>query len=240
MEEAVDARAGDSPNGLVAVAVRFAMSSIGAKMVMALTGFALWGFMVVHLAANLQMFAGPDGVNSYGASLREMPALLWGARSGLIAAFVVHIASAIRCVRLNRAARPTAYAFAPRTPVRAPAVTMALTGLIVLSFLAYHIAHFTWRLTGPQPDLTVAFHGRQVHDVFSMVLAGFQVPWIAAFYVVGQLLLASHLSHGLYSMFQHLGLHGEKTWKPFVKTAAIRVAWGMCAAFCSIPLAVLL
>lgn len=239
MSDAMDARPQDTVEPLLDVVMRFARGSIGAKVVMAVTGVMLWGFILVHLAANLMVFAGPDTVNNYGASLRSAPALLWTARLGLIAAFGLHIFSAIRCARLNAEARPVAYAFAPRTPVRTAAVTMLLSGGTVLAFLLFHLAHFTWHVTHPEHVRTVMLYGREVTDVYTMVIKGFQVPWIAGFYIVGQVLLAGHLSHGLYSMFQHLGLYGQKTWTPFLKVAANTIAWGVCLAFCSIPLSIL-
>jgi succinate dehydrogenase / fumarate reductase cytochrome b subunit len=105
-----------------------------------------------------------------------------------------------------------------------------LSGAIVLAFFCYHIAHFTLRVTGPMPA---------GNDPYAMLVLGFQQWPIALLYILGQFLLAAHLSHGLYSMVQHLGLAG-KAWTPWAKGAALVIGYGLCAAFASIPLAVLL
>ena len=137
---------------------------------------------------------------------------------------------------LNRAARPVAYAFEPRTPARAAAKTMMLSGLVVLAYFAYHIAHFTWHVTGPQPA-TLLPDGH--YDAYTMLVLGFQQPLIAGLYIGAQVLLAAHISHGIYSLFQHLGFWGTR-WTPFLKNAALVVGYGLCAGFASIPLSVLL
>ena len=107
---------------------------------------------------------------------------------------------------------------------------------LVLVYFAYHLAHFTWHLTGPQPT---ALNADGTFDAFSMLVKGFQQPLITLLYVVAQVLLAAHISHGIYSLFQHLGFWGAK-WTPFLKNASLVVGYGLCAGFASIPLAVLL
>lgn len=214
----------------------FFTSLIGAKIVMAVTGVGLWLFITGHLAGNLLAFAGRDAFNHYAATLHGTPLLLWGARIALIVGFPLHIFTALRTVALNRAARPVDYAYQNRTPITPGARTMALSGLVVLSFFLYHLAHFTWHATGPMPQTLLADGS---WDAYSMLVMGFRQPLIAGFYILGQVLLALHLSHGLYSMCQHLGLWGRK-WTPWLKSAALVVSVGTCVAFSSIPLAVLL
>lgn len=208
---------------------RFGKSSIGSKVVMALTGAGLWLFIVAHLAGNLTVFLGHDTFNSYASALHEKPALLWFVRACLILGFPLHIAAAVRTAQLNGAARPVAYAYQNKTPARLAAKSMLISGGMVLAFFAYHLSHFTWHLTGPMPAQP---------DAYAMLVMGFQQPLIALFYIIAQVLLAAHLSHGLYSMFQHLGMLG-KQWAGPVKNGALVVGYGMCAAFASIPLAVL-
>ncbi|HEY0882188.1 MAG TPA: hypothetical protein VGD87_11685, partial [Archangium sp.] len=147
-----------------------------------------------------------------------------------------HVFTAIRTVQMNRAARPEGYAYQEKTPARLAAKSMMISGAVVLAFFLYHLAHFTFRVTGPQPTALLP-DGH--YDAYSMLVMGFQQPLIALLYIVGQVLLAAHLSHGIYSMFQHLGLWGAK-WTPFLKNAALVIGYGMCAAFASIPFAVLL
>lgn len=214
---------------------RFALGSVGSKVVMAVTGLGLWLFIVAHLAGNTTVYLGRETFNHYAAALRETPALLWFVRLCLIVGFPLHVVTAVRTAALSRAARPVGYAYGNHAPARMAATSMLLSGLVVLSFFLYHLAHFTWRLTGPMPPPLLSGGW----DAYSMVVLGFQQPAIAVLYIVAQILLAAHLSHGLYSMFQHLGLWGHR-FTPWVKGAAQVVAYGVCAVFASIPLSVLL
>jgi succinate dehydrogenase / fumarate reductase cytochrome b subunit len=109
---------------------------------------------------------------------------------------------------------------------------MVLSGLVVLAFFAFHLSQFTWRIVGLGADAATL-------TPYQMLIRGFQQPVIAGFYILAQVLLAAHLSHGLYSMFQHLGVWGKK-WTPWLKNAALVVGYGLCAAFASLPLSVLL
>ncbi len=137
----------------------------------------------------------------------------------MIIGFPLHIVTALRCAQINESARPTPYAYANKAPARTAALTMLLSGGTVLAFFAYHIAHFTLRAVGPMPTELLSTGD---WNAAQMVVLGFQNPLISGFYIVGQLLLAMHLSHGLYSLFQHLGFWGSK-WTPFLKN---RVAGG--------------
>jgi succinate dehydrogenase / fumarate reductase cytochrome b subunit len=216
--------------------VRFATGSVGSKFVMAITGIGLWVFIMGHLAGNLTTFLGRDVFNHYAATLHANPALVWAARLALLIGFPLHIATAIRTAQLNRAARPTPYAYRNNAPARLAAKSMLISGAVVAAFFCYHIAHFTWRVTGPMP---ASLLGDGNFDAYSMLVMGFQQPLIALFYIVAQVLLAAHLSHGLYSMFQHLGVNGPR-WTPWLKNAGQVVGYTLCAAFSAIPLAVLL
>lgn len=236
MAEAMELKRETTGETLVGSLMKFFSGAIGAKVLMALTGLGLWAFTIGHMGGNLLVFVGKDAFNHYAATLQGTPLLLWSARLALLVGFPLHILTAFRTVALNRAARPQAYAYEERTPVRMAAKSMLLSGLVVLAFFAYHLAHFTLRVTGPQATaLTADGH----HDAYAMLVMGFQQPLIAGFYVVAQVLLAAHLSHGIYSLFQHLGLWGSK-WTPFLKSASLAVGYGLCAGFASIPLAVLM
>jgi succinate dehydrogenase / fumarate reductase cytochrome b subunit len=234
MAEATELRRGAGEESMVGSLVTFAMSSVGSKVVMAVTGMYLWIFLCGHLAGNLLLYVGQDAFNHYAATLQHTPLLVWGNRIAMLLLFPVHIFSAIRTARLNMEARPEAYAYANNSPSRMAAKTMILSGLVVLAFFLFHLANFTWHNVGPQPTALLA-NGE--HDAFTMVVMSFTQPAIAFFYVLAVMLLAAHLSHGLYSMFQHLGVWGKK-WTPFLQTAALVVGYGMCAAFASLPLAV--
>lgn len=236
MAEALELKREASGDTLIGSLMKFATSSVGSKVVMALTGLGLWLFVIAHLAGNLTAFAGKETFNHYAEALKGNPPLLWGVRLALIVGFPVHILAAINTSMRNRAARPVPYAFEQRSPATMASKSMILTGLLVLAYFAYHLAHFTWHVTGPQPT-TLLPNGS--YDAYTMLVMGFQQPIIALTYVVAQVLLAAHLSHGIYSLFQHLGLWGAR-WTPFLKSASLAVGYGLCAAFASIPLAVML
>jgi succinate dehydrogenase / fumarate reductase cytochrome b subunit len=214
---------------LIGHLVRFGATSIGSKVIMAITGAGIWLFTVAHLAGNLSVYLGHDTFNSYAMILHEKPALLYFVRTMLIIGVPLHIITAARTTMLNRAARPTPYAYANNSPARIASKSMMLTGALVLVFFCYHLAHFTLHLTGPMPAQ---------NDPYTMLVMGFQNPLIAIFYILAQVLLAAHLSHGLYSLSQHFGFWGT-TWTPLVKNAALVIGYGFSAAFASIPLAVL-
>jgi succinate dehydrogenase / fumarate reductase, cytochrome b subunit len=235
--DAMDARPTTSAPPLGAKVLAFAQSSIGAKVVMAVSGLLMFGFAIAHLAGNLLIYAGREAFNQYAAALHAVPELLWVARLGLIAATVAHIVSAIRCNSLNAQARPVPYAFGPKTPVKRSATAMIYSGGFVLAYLGFHLAHLTFRATHPE-HVQLLPDGHNT-DVYLMAVKGFSIWWISGFYVVAMLLLASHLSHGIYSMVQHLGLYG-RSWTPFVKISANVIGWGLCLAFASIPISVLL
>jgi succinate dehydrogenase / fumarate reductase cytochrome b subunit len=184
--------------------VRFAKSSIGAKMVMALTGLALFGFVVAHMIGNLQLFMGREALNAYAALLKSQAGLLWVMRLGIIAAVILHILSGIRLSTLNKQARPVAYAVKNWRRASPSSRTMIWTGLMVLAFIVYHLLHFTLGVTNPDHFALRDAQGR--HDVYGMVIAGFQNVWVTGSYVLAMLMLGPHLSHGASSMFQSLGL----------------------------------
>jgi succinate dehydrogenase / fumarate reductase, cytochrome b subunit len=236
MADAMELKREATGETLIGSLMKFAMSSVGSKIVMAITGLGLWLFVMGHMAGNLLTFVGRDAFNHYAATLQGTPLLLWGTRIALLVGFPLHMLTAVRTVMLNRAARPVPYMGAGETPVRMAAKSMMISGLVVIAYFLYHLAHFTFHATGPQPTvLTADGH----HDAYAMLVMGFQQPLIAITYVVAMVLLAAHLSHGIYSLFQHLGLWGAK-WTPFIKNGALVIGYGLCAGFASIPLAVLL
>jgi succinate dehydrogenase / fumarate reductase, cytochrome b subunit len=179
-------------------------STVGAKMVMALTGVGLIGFVVAHMAGNLQVFLGPDALNGYAQGLKDLGALLWVARAGLAALFVAHVVTALRLTLANRAARPVRYLSAEAQVTSYAARTMPMTGLIVLAFVVYHLLHFTLGVTHPDHFALRDAQGR--HDVYAMVVLGFREVPVAIAYLVAQALLAMHLTHGASSLFQSLGV----------------------------------
>jgi succinate dehydrogenase / fumarate reductase cytochrome b subunit len=128
-------------------------SSLGSKYLMALTGLALIGFVLVHMGGNLLVYAGRDALNSYAANLKAHPAVLWAARAGLLAVFVLHVALGIRLTRQNYLARPVRYQY-PDDTLQASWASrhMFLTGMVLLAFVLYHLAHFTFGILALAPE----------------------------------------------------------------------------------------
>lgn len=188
--------------------VKFAKSSIGAKALMAVTGLVLFGFVLVHMLGNLQLYLGPDHYNAYASFLKSQPEILWSARTVLLGSVLLHIVSGVRLNLLNRAARPEAYAQKVFTKATLTSRTMVLSGLVVLAFIIYHLLHFTVGLTDPTHYELMDPKGR--HDVYAMVILGFQNVYVSLSYIVAMLLLGMHLNHGASSMFQSLGLNGPR------------------------------
>lgn len=218
----------------------YATSSVGAKHIMALTGLALTLFVLIHMIGNLLVFAGPDALNSYAATLKGKPALLWALRLGLLTVVGIHIAASARLVALNRAARPEKYRVF--RPVRSPfyARVMPWSGLIVLAFIVYHLLHFTAGSILPDYHASTEIlpSGEIRPDVYSMVVLSFQIPAVALSYVVAMVLLCMHLAHGVTSFFQSLGLAHPK-YDAIIRYAGPVVATLILIGNCSMPLAVL-
>lgn len=222
---------------LAAFLGRAATSSLGAKLVMAVSGLLFLAWLGLHLVGNLALFGGPDTMNKYAALLAGNPPILWGQRIGLFLVAAAHIASGLRLAHLNKRARPEPYA-SPRRWRKASLAsrTMAASGLVVLTFLVFHLGHFTLGLFYSGFAHFQDPAGR--HDVYRMVISGFQIPWVAAFYALSVGLVGFHVSHGFWSAFQSLGLWGKK-WTPLASKLSLFIAVVMAAAFMSLPLSVL-
>lgn len=214
-------------------------SSIGKKFVVAITGAVMVLFVIGHLLGNTTIFVGPDAVNSYAMHLRDLGPLLWVARIGLLAAIVLHVFFTMLLWKENQAARPQKYAVSAPMKTTIFARTMRLSGLIVLAFVAFHLAHFTWHWVQPANAVyDVELDGRKVHDVYSMVVLGFRNPFVSFFYIFSLGLVAFHLSHGVGSLFQTLGL-SNNTLRIAFETGAKVLAWLLFAGYSAIPISIL-
>ncbi len=214
----------------------FCGSSIGRKFLVAITGLGLLLFLAGHLAGNLLIYVGPEAINTYAYQLKHAlhGGLLWGARIGLIVFFVVHIVFTIKLTQENRAARGERYEHPKTVQASKASTTMILSGLVVLSFVIYHLLHFTVQVTGVEAKLLP--DGQ--HDVYSMVVAGFSNPLVSGFYILSMALLCAHLTHGFSSVFQTLGVRTEKT-KKLLKTVGTAYALVIFFGNISIPISVL-
>ncbi len=219
-------------------------SSIGRKILMAVTGVILIGFVIGHLVGNLQIFQAPDHINGYAQFLRNTGPTLWIARLVLLASVVLHIWAATALTLENARARGSE-PYAVKHTIRATLAsrTMRITGYVVLAFVIYHLAHFTWGVAQKdtfkenlpawkmQEDYRVfgfvaVKKDTMVEDVHTMVIRGFQPPLVSLFYIVAVGLLSFHLLHGADSMFQTFGLRSHK-WAPTLRAIVIV----LCAAY---------
>jgi succinate dehydrogenase / fumarate reductase cytochrome b subunit len=233
---AVSAQSLQTSSGALA---RLWASSLGKKYVMAITGLGLWVFVIIHMLGNLQIYLGPDRLNAYGHALKSTPALLWGARIGLLTIAVLHIVAAIQLTSANRRARPIGYGDKKVVASSFAQRTMIVSGLILLAFIIFHLAHFTLGWVNPQYLDFKDPLDLSRHDVYRMMIVGFSNPLISAFYIVSMGLLLLHLTHGVSSTFQSLGLRSKKTFGFFDKLARI-TALALFLGNSSIPLAILL
>jgi succinate dehydrogenase / fumarate reductase cytochrome b subunit len=212
-----------------AVADRFYISTIGKKAVMAVSGAILFLFVVGHLIGNLQIYEGPEKLNQYAAFLRSMPALLWTARITLLVMVGLHIWSSFALLSRKLEARPSGYVQWKPSRSSYASRTMYWSGPIILAFVIYHLLDFTFGTVNPH---------FQEGDVYSNVVASFQLIPVSAFYILAMVLLCMHLYHGLWSMFQSLGFYHPR-FTPLLKRAAAVAAILVAAGNISIPVAVL-
>ncbi len=221
----------------------FLTSSIGSKLVMALSGLLLAGFVVGHLAGNLLIYVGRDAFNTYAEGLKGLGAGLWVIRLGLLSIFLVHIFTGIRLRGQNRAARPVPYAHEATVQASFASRSMILSGMLLLAFVVFHLMHYTVGVVDPStfhPVDTFVRGGEEVsrHDAYGMAVAGFEQPLFTLVYVISMVILGLHLSHGLSSLFQSLGFrHGR--YSACLEKAAPLFAWILAIGFISIPVAVL-
>lgn len=176
---------------------RFFASSIGKKVVMAVTGVVLFGFVIGHLLGNLQVYLGPEALNHYAEALRNLGPLLWIARGGLLVAVALHIWAAYSLTMMNRVARPEGYREKEHRESTYASRTMRWSGVLLLLFIVYHLLHMTFGTV--HPDFVAG-------DVYHNFIVGFRQTLVSAFYIVAMLALGLHLYHGAWSFLQTLGL----------------------------------
>lgn len=215
---------------------RFFNSTLGKKYIMALTGFLLFGFVIVHMLGNLQIFLGATAINDYAELLKSKAALLWGARLGLLAITILHVVTAIQLVLRNRAARPVNYGVAKPVGASLSSRLTAITGTLIFAFVVYHLLHFTIGVTNP--DFLQLRDAQGRHDVFGMMVRGFSNPFVAGVYLIAMAMLCSHLRHGVSSMFQSLGWKSG-AYDALIDRVAIVAAAVVFLGNCAIVIAVL-
>lgn len=201
--------------------------SILKKVLMALTGLGLVGFLVTHLLGNFLLYVGADKFNAYALMMESNKMLIIPAEIGLIGIFLVHVYNGIKLHFENKAARPQNYekrttlgesTFASRT--------MIWTGFAIFFFLVFHVKMFklTDEKYGPNGEMMLYQH----------VVNEFKEPQVAIFYIVSMLLLGLHLSHALSSIFQTLGI-SKPGLRPKLRHAGFFAGWGLALAFLAFP-----
>ena len=209
--------------------LRFYETTNGKKVVMALTGFILFGFLLGHMAGNLQVFAGREKLNEYAVHLRALGPLLWLVRGALLLSVILHITASVQLWSLQRAARPVPYQKKKNEDSSYASRTMTWSGPIIFFFVIYHLMHFTW----------ISFAGYEHLKPYENIVYGFQQPGIAGVYILAMLLLCMHLYHGLWSMFQSLGI-AHPRYTPKLKLFAKVFTAILAIGFVPVPVSVLL
>lgn len=210
-------------------------SAVGRKLIMAVTGLMMIGYLLGHIMGNLTIYFG-EGINAYAKGLHSLPPMLWGVRVILILGIGFHIWKGIELTLENRAARPVAYEKKQSLRATLGSKSMIWTGLIILGFLVYHILHFTThnlhgQFAGGHDSL-----GR--HDVKGMVVGSFQVVGISVAYILSLLAVLLHVGHGGGSLLQTFGLSNKDT-LPTIERGSKAFAWLLILAFLSIPITIL-
>lgn len=217
-------------NDIITTACKFVTSSIGRKILVALTGSCLLLFLVGHLAGNMTIYGGDaccggaSWIDSYATGLHAMPAwLLWSIRIGLLAVALIHVVLTLVLKYENYNAR-THYQKEGTLKATLSSRTMVITGIMILCFLVFHL----WQLT---------FNGDPA-NCYDHIVAAFRNPWCSLFYIVAICCLFMHVRHGVQSVLQTLGLATRKV-RPLYNIIAILFGVVVCGAFISIPVAVL-
>jgi succinate dehydrogenase / fumarate reductase cytochrome b subunit len=210
----------------------FWASTVGKKIVMAVTGIILFAFVIGHLLGNLQVFEGPAKLNAYGAFLHRIGEFLWPVRIILLIAVTLHIVATVQLALLKKRARPIEYSVKKAIASSYASRTMYWSGPIVLAFIIFHLLHLTAGYIHPGAAYIEG-------DVYHNVVSGFQVWWVSLSYIIAVSLLGLHLRHGLWSMFQTLGIHQPQYTLRF-KKAAMVIALLITLGYISIPISILL
>ena len=204
-------------------------TTVGKKVVVAITGLLLFLFVMIHMIGNLQLYAGPEKLNKYAEFLKSALPLLWTFRIVMFAAVLLHLSTTFLLFCKNANARPVPYKRKKNIEADAFARTMIWSGPIIAAFVVYHLLHFTVGSAHPAFDAT---------DVYRNVVLGFSEPVVAGVYILANAMLAFHLKHGLWSWFQTLGL-AHPAYNPWRKHFATGLAGLVLLGNVSMPVAVL-
>ncbi|MEN9281947.1 MAG: hypothetical protein RL594_882 [Bacteroidota bacterium] len=223
-------------------------SNLFQKWLMAVSGVLLVLFLLGHLSGNLLVFLGPDHINEYAHGLRTMGhgIVIWVVRLGLLSFFILHISAAITLARRNRQARPEKYSRVESRASTLASRSMLYSGLLLLTYVLYHLAHFTWGAVHSefyaQPTYDIVVGGvvtATVPDVYTMVVKSFQQPVIAVLYILSMVMVGLHLNHAIASAFQTLGVTNRR-FVPIIRKIGPALSIIIALGFSSVPLAIIL
>lgn len=209
----------------------FWRSAVGKKIVMAVTGIIGIGFVIGHLTGNLLVYKGASAINNYSHFLHGLGELLWLARLILLAAVILHVWAAWSLTRQSHAARPHGYEVKKPQASTFASRLMRWGGVFLFVFIVVHIMHFTTGTIRPQGEFVEG-------DVYSNVVRSFQIPWVAAFYLVAMIFLGLHLYHGAWASVRTLGVTGDPR-HPMKKRISAAIAALVWLGFTLVPLGVM-
>ena len=193
---------------------------VGRKIIISITGLAMSFYVAMHLLGNISFFSGPDGINAYAKLLHSLGPLLWAVRLIMLGALCLHMVFAIQLTLENRSSRDQKYAVSRHLSTTVAGRSMIWTGLIIALYLGYHLLHFTVQIISPEYSAARNLDALGRPDVFSMVVNNFRSSVVSIIYVAAMAAVGLHLSHGLQSLVQTVGLNNEKTLPVMVKIGA--------------------
>jgi len=216
----------------------FYRSTVGKKVIMAVTGLIGIGFVIVHMIGNLQVFVGPKRIDAYGGLLHgPLAELTWALRGVLIVAVVLHVLMAWQLTARASSARPVDYMKREPQVSTIASRMMRWGGVLLLVFIVVHLLHFTTQTIDP-----AGWRGREdsdgYRDIYGNLVASFRIWWVSLFYVVSMIALGLHLYHGSWSSIRTLG-YAKPSGHPLKRKVALLVALVVWAGFTLLPVAVL-
>jgi succinate dehydrogenase / fumarate reductase cytochrome b subunit len=211
-------------------------SSVGKKILMAVSGQLMVLFVIIHVIGNSTIYFGI--LNDYAEHLHSLYVMVWGNRLLMLTVLSMHVYFGIQLTLENNRAKPDSYALKKNLRATFASKNMIWTGLVIGAFLVYHLLHFTFQVIDPATSASINPDASGSPDVFGMVLAGFQNVVISIVYIVSMSALLLHLTHGIQSSFQTLGLNNERTIPVITRTGSL-MAYVLFIGFISIPIIIL-
>ncbi len=217
--------------------MNFFRSQVGRKIVMAVSGFSMFAFVVAHLLGNSTIYGGPDGINAYAEALHRFPVLIWMLRLILFVMFSLHVFYGITLTLENRAAKPQAYEMRKYIQATFSGRNMVWTGLLIGAFVVYHLLHFTFQVITPEIAAGRHLDAMGRPDVFMMVVLSFRKLAISILYLGAMIALGLHLSHSIQSSFQTAGLNGSRSF-PLIMKGGMIAAMLISLGFAAFPIVI--